>query len=687
MPGADCVYSVFPWTRWLDGHTLKLVAPTLASSLAQSLLLLCLGCDAGSTPAEQNSGGGPAATSGAARLEAEGRWLEAAALYRRAALTVEPPANGASIRKALSAYYMADRPADAEKLAAEIREVRPEFHEVLLYLADFQRVTMRYEEALSTIERFLEHEPGHVRGTLVSGLVLVALGETERGLQAIATYLRQPGLDPAYRSEAEVVRVRALRALGRYRDAADSVTSLLESRPLDPVVLAEAAQTYALAGKMVLSRAASQQHQWLSRRGHQLTVEDPLTLRRGQPRREGQARLALQARDRREFLPAISALRTLLVGDPGNSRIGYLLGKLYLRLGRYPECREVLDELKKGGAQPGSDVLHLGARLLALEGRAREATAEWRRAIETLGSPVGRAAARSREEPGDDTGAEAGAVESPAAILLAAADHQLETRGDLDLAGRWYARAAELAPESARPLVGVAWVAIRRSDLDRARSLLSELARRVDPRKSDDYVRLDATVRGLEGDLRFAARQLTSLIVTGPEQEENFTAFMSVFGDKSDVPEVVQVSRLHDVWRAKRRAVEDAVKQLSALPLEEAGGEYLRLGQLAARARDRDRALDAFMMAAALDAGSTKGLKAALKILDRPGDVFVRLSTMRRILQREAGDVEILELLAKTYLGLGVRLREAEGIASTLASLRPGAASEGLLSEVRARAE
>ena len=101
--------------------------------------------------------------------------------------------------------------------------------------------------------------------------------------------------------------------------------------------------------------------------------------------------------------------------------------------------------------------------------------------------------------------------------------------------------------------------------------------------------------------------------------------------------------------------------------------------------RDKDGALDAFLIAADLDPAATAGLKAALKVLQKPGEVFVRLHSMRRILKRDPDDAEILALLARTYIKLRVRGEEAVRIATQLATLRPGPASEQLLKEARAR--
>ena len=49
-----------------------------------------------------------------------------------------------------------------------------------------------------------------------------------------------------------------------------------------------------------------------------------------------------------------------------------------------------------------------------------------------------------------------------------------------------------------------------------------------------------------------------------------------------------------------------------------------------------------------------------MKLLQKPSETFVRLNTMRRILARQPDDAETRELLAKTYVAMGVRGDEAE---------------------------
>ena len=422
----------------------------------------------------------------ASKLEHEGRWIEAAAAYRELTLGEKPL--GAKDRdrwsqRALTAYFMADRPSDAAKFTEEVLESTPSFHEVLLYLADLERVTMRLDEARSSIGRFLEKDPENRRGILIQGLLQVGLGELNSGLAALERYLRHEDVsesDSAYRQEAEVVRVRALRRLGRRGEAVDRTVALLEERPLDPVVLAEAAQAFAFARKTTLARVASQQHQWLVGRGHRLPVEDPLTLGPRQSGKDGRARLAILARDRREFLHAIRELRSILMEDRGNSKLTYLLADLYLRLRRFRDCHDLLDAAATSGSAGHPALDHARALAHRAQGEADQAGEHWSRAFDAL-------------EKSD--GGQALPVQ-PTAIMISAADHALG-RGDFGLAKRLYTRARQISPADRSAYAGEAWVALNERQLDSAEKALNRLVSLVGP-QHPTVLRLGAIFRGLK---------------------------------------------------------------------------------------------------------------------------------------------------------------------------------------------
>ena len=63
----------------------------------------------------------------------------------------------------------------------------------------------------------------------------------------------------------------------------------------------------------------------------------------------------------------------------------------------------------------------------------------------------------------------------------------------------------------------------------------------------------------------------------------------------------------------------------------------------------------------------------------RPGDLFLRLRLLRRIILRSGDDPLALSGLARIYLDAGVRLEEAERVAGRLAALQRGPESEALL--------
>ena len=66
-------------------------------------------------------------------------------------------------------------------------------------------------------------------------------------------------------------------------------------------------------------------------------------------------------------------------------------------------------------------------------------------------------------------------------------------------------------------------------------------------------------------------------------------------------------------------------------------------------------------------------------------ETFIRLHTLRRILERASPDTEALKALARLYLDFGLRLDEAESLALRLQSLSPSDESAKLLADIRER--
>ena len=433
-------------------------------------------------------------------LEQAGRWSEAAPLYRRLALGAEGAFAGDGAggdnavvdrwaRQAIMAYFMADAPEAAERFAGEVLVRQPDFHEILLYLGDSQRVTMRFEAARANLEKLLERQPGHLKGSLALGHVLVELGEAERALSLLENYLAAPETATRLREAAQLDRVRALRQLGRRGEAADRIAQILERRPFDPATLSAAIQTFAMANKPSLARSTRVLYQWLSKRGHQLTTEDPTTLHATGPRPEAATRLALQAADRREFVAAVKGLTTAAASNPAEPRILEILGKLLLRLRRFDDCLERLKGVERSRGLTTAGLYHVKA--LALEGLGRivDARAVMVRAVASIEVSLG-------------------AEESPALnrdealrFLIAAADFELSTGGDPAVAAAWYDRVAHLDPKNARAALGRARAALERGSLPQARDLLKKASLLSDPGDAE-YRRLRAIMEGRDGNLR-----------------------------------------------------------------------------------------------------------------------------------------------------------------------------------------
>jgi Flp pilus assembly protein TadD len=97
----------------------------------------------------------------------------------------------------------------------------------------------------------------------------------------------------------------------------------------------------------------------------------------------------------------------------------------------------------------------------------------------------------------------------------------------------------------------------------------------------------------------------------------------------------------------------------------------------------KEEGLDLLFLAAELLPSDTGALRRAEAALSSPGDLFLRLRLLRRILERNGDDPAALSGLARLYLEAGVRLGEAEKLAGRLAALQPGAENGSLLRSIQ----
>ncbi|HVR76334.1 MAG TPA: hypothetical protein VMT52_18540, partial [Planctomycetota bacterium] len=383
------------------------------------------------------------------------------------------------------------------------------------------------------------------------------------------------------------------------------------------------------------------------------------------------ARLALEAADRRDFLRAVEDLERLDASRRADDVVPVLLARLWIRLHRPQEALRVA-----GGAAeraPGRvELSRIRADACRALGRMDDARDLLSSASRQLAAGHGGAA--DDRDLALDTHMEAG-------LLL------LEPGGSLETAAACFDRAAAVAPESWRPVYGTARVALDRGDSRRARELFESAGERLQSRSPGpaELRRWSAAAKGLTGDLGASAREILALVRENPGEIENFKAFRRVFGSKEEEPEVVRVLHLERALGAKLEAHSALLGTLAATPFLQSSGLYLEVGRSFLGQGLRDRALDCFLLGADLDRESLAGLSAAEAILTSPRDVFLRLRTLRRILERSPGDAAALETLIRAYLELGIRLPEAEELALRLLDVRPGEDSERLLTAVRAR--
>ncbi len=609
----------------------------------------------------------------AARLEESGRWSEAARLYLEAVRGGEPRAGGKWIQKGILACLMGDQLAEAEAFAGEVLRKDPNYHEVLFFLGDGQRVTQHYEEALATLKKLLARAPDHPQGNLAAAYVLARLGRSEEALPLFEKFLALHP-DAAGGLEAEVEYSRALRRTGKVRPAAEHLARVLEANPHHLPALAEAAQVFNNLGKAELARELRRLYQKLARLGHQLSSDDETKLYATGPRRPGgRARQALQAADRREFLKAIAGLKAALAENPGDAIVARALAKLWLRLKRFEELKELAAGLSARGA--GADDLHLLlAESLESLGRAEEARREAALAMAAL----------------DKVPSTAGEEEGlpPLEIGLRAVRLALDSGADAGTASAWIQKAGPLAAEDPRLALYQARLALQLGDGKGALARLDSLPKDFQE-TAVELRRVRAEASGLSGDLKSAAREIMALIKEAPGSLENFAAFERIFGARAGEPEVARVLDMKRRLEAQRDQIAKLVLEAAGTALDRGAPLYLELGRKAAALGDREAALDFLFLAADLDPKDAEALSALSSMLGAPGEVFLMINVLRRMIERlpaaASRSAPALAALVQAYLDLDLRLEEAEELAARLVAIQPGEESARRLEAARAR--
>ena len=594
------------------------------------------------------------------RLEEAGKWLEAAQLYRRLALsgaTIDP----GWVQRAIVAYLTADRAADAEAFTADVLQRDPDFLEVLFFYGEGQRVTMRYEEAEGTYRRLLERRPRHVKGSLSLGHVLSRLGRAEEALPFFEAFLDNPAQEEFLRDQAELDYARALRTLGRTQDALDRLTMLLERKPYHPQALTEVARVLVRLKKRELAKALRGTVSYLAKRGHLQTTDDGRSLvSEGPVNVRVKARVALHAEDRYEFLPALEGYRQVVRETVGEPEPVELLASLLFRIKRFSECVRVIDEL--GAATVDLYLLRFLAQVS--EGRDDEAMASLERLFHERSSLRNTPAAHK--------------------ILLAAVHNQLDTGRGLDVAARWLRVAVEVAPDEPAVLLARVRLLLARGRVDHAARRLErypEAARAG----SAAYLRLQAVAKGLSGDKEFAGSQLLALMRAAPGERRNFIAFARVFAADSS-PSARQVLQLGGRLAGRLERLTQAYRALSQGPLDKCATLYRQTARLLLDAGNRRSAIDCLFMASALDDGVDAPL-ALGQLLIRPPELFPRLNALRTALARAPDDRRVKATLVRVYAEQGLRMGEASRLAEELARDHPGAESAELRALVRVKQE
>jgi len=646
----------------LDVACGRFVAAVLGPSIALGLALL--GCS--EKEAEPTVPEVPiierARTRGA-MLEAEGRWVEAAALFRNAAFATREHAETLELAgRAITAFVAANDLAGARGFAEDLLDRRPGTEEALLWLADAESVATLHESARDTLEQLITKQPQNPRARLLLAHVLNRLRLAKEAITHLDAAFAAPLVGPRLLRQAELEMARALRQEDRLQEAADRLVALLEARPDAVEVLWEASRVFQTLGQSEVARDLRERHRWLTSRGHGLDAEDPIELRVSRGVSAGvRIRQALRAADRHELARALRELGAVVADEPDDETARHALARTLLRTLR---CAEVCELL----AAPARTPLSRSDRwtretLVARAFLGMDRVADARATIVTIAARV------------------AGDVPAEGAELADLLHETIEIASDCQAPVDSLAALAALANSLDRSdpvaMAAAAEVAAREGRLDDAVLLVEAMPVSDTSRHSRRTI---ALVRGLRGDRSFAARELTELAQSSPNDLATFRAFASVFETARSDPEIAPVFELARVAETRVAALRAARARLDGVPLDRSGRLYLELAAVAAASAEPDVALDLFWLAADLDVESTAALTRVAAALEAvPAARFRRLHVLARILERDPTDAAALELSARAHLDLGVRREHARALARRLSELRPGPASAALL--------
>jgi tetratricopeptide (TPR) repeat protein len=590
--------------------------------LLASLPLLAAACRRDSSPSA------PGPVEEAETLAARGQEVEAARLLQ-AGLRSLPASRRPAARLTLAGlYHRAGLFTRSLEEAEESLRSAGESPEALYLKGDSLRQLQRLGEAESALARALELEPGHRPAELALASLRFRSSDPSSALPLFESYFKTAPPGEPELEEPLLEYGRALRAAGRFQEAADRFMILLERDPLEAPLYSELASSLYRLRLREEARFVEQIYRVISQSSFEEHVEKGLE-------KSGAAALALGQRAanrirERRYLAAFQSYRRAVEIDSSSPLLRIYSAELSLRFRRLREARALLEASIALDLRPVSGLHFALARLLLESGEFPAALAAARRGVETL------------QAEGDQGGVERGQAPAfPLELALAAA---ALGSGDLPAAEGAVVEAESRSPEAWETRYWRGRIALERGRAGEASARFEE-ARRLGGGSFPDLS-------------DWAAEALAKAGRSGP------------------APEAAARGRLEPRVEEKRRLE----KTFDERPLEECGETYLALGKLRLELKDPG-GFDDLFLASELLPRKAEPLHLLLSGMKAPQDLFVRIQLQRRLLDLEPGSPSPPAELARHYLKLHVRLEEASRLAERLEEIAPSALSSRIRAE------
>ena len=525
------------------------------------------------------------------------------------------------------------------------------------------RRLVNLDDARSALREAIKLAPGHPRASLSLARLEFRAGKPLGALPLFDTYFsaKAETADDALSRTARLEYGRALRAAGRYQDAADQFAIVLEHEPTRSECYSELAAALYRLKRRKEARLIEGIYRALSQGSFEEYGVDKMRLQG----REAQA-LAQQASNQqrqRRFLAAFRSHRNALEANTKDARIPGLYARYCLAFRRTREGLDVISAAVAAGCRPVSGLLWERGRIEVARKDWSAAVEAFRSTLQAIDSEDGKA---GRQGPGRGQ-----ANRFSAQLGLARCFLEL---GHRESALEAITAAQRLSPSAWEPSYWRGRWLLSGGDPGSALEAFEAAegnCGRQGLQVPDDLAVYKSVASWRSGYAPGALEALVAHLERAPGRLELYAELMKPEA-KDPVRQEWARKRLTEM-KANQAKIDQLETRLQENPLAASAALYADLAAACARFRERG-AYDYLFLASDLDPANATVLKNLLNILSRPQDVFFRLRLLRRLLAAEAGSEAAFYGMAEIFLQLHVRPGEARKLVQSGLDSHPGSA-------------